>query len=308
MHTSSSDIQPETGPEKLSLIDQIIENESELIVYLNHLREKKIRAVALDMEGDQGLLRYNYSISIFQCFDGEKKVIIDVLKIGKKQGLHQFLTCNDIVKVMFSCPNDIFMTQNVLGCTIAPVRDIAVGQKLLGLPVNLSDYLKIDKVKKDSFQRANWLKRPIKPELLDYAINDVLELFNIESQIETKLRDQNLYEKYLEESSLISKRNFVVNQLRLYKQKFPGFKKLKPEKKLLAANVWIFRELIGRHFDIPVGFLLSKQSMVKIVRNSENLLSVLEEELNRNRKAEKRIDSGLIERYYSKAERMNKRQ
>ena len=300
-------MQPRNGPKMFSTIDQIIENESELLVYLEHLREKKIRAVALDMEGDQGLLHYNYSISIFQCFDGEKKVIIDVLKMGKKPGLHQFLTCNDIVKVMFSCPNDIFMSQNVLGCTIAPVRDIAVGQKLLGLPVNLSDYLKIDRVKKDSFQRANWLKRPLKPELLDYAINDVLELFNIESQIETKLRDQNLYEKYIEESSLISKRNFVVNQLRLYKQKFPGFKKLKPEKKLLAANLWIFRELMGKHFDIPVGYLLSKRSMAKIIRDSENILLDLEEELNRNRRAEKRIELGLIERYYNKAESMNKR-
>lgn len=259
------------------------------------------------MEGDQGLLRYNYSISIFQCFDGVKKVIIDVLKIGKKPGLHQFLTCNDIFKLMFSCPNDIFMAQNVLGCTIAPVRDIAVGQKLLGLPINLSDHLKIDKDKKDSFQRANWLARPIKPELMDYAINDVLELFNIEQQLETNLRNQNLYEKYLEESALISKRNFVVNQLRLYKQKFPGFKKLKPEKKRLAANVWIFRELLGRHFDIPVGFLLSKQSMTKIIKNSENIVSALYEELNRNRRSEKKIESGLIERYYSKAEGMNSR-
>lgn len=306
MHTSTSDTQAGTGPKKFPAVDQIIENESELLLYLEQLRQKKIRAVALDMEGDQGLLRYNYSISIFQCFDGEKKIIIDVLKIGKRPVLHQFLTCNDIVKVMFSCPNDIFMTQNVLGCTIAPVRDIAVGQKLLGLPINLSDHLKIDKDKKDSFQKANWLKRPIKPELMDYAINDVLELFNIEKQIEVKLRDQELYEKYLEESSLISKRNFVVNQLRLYKQKFPGFKKLKPEKKQLAANLWIFRELVGRHFDVPVGFLLSKQSMAKVIRNSENLLSVLEEELNRNRRSEKKIDPALIERYYNKAESMNR--
>ena len=37
-----------------------------------------------------------------------------------KPGLHQFLTCNDIVKVMFSCPNDIFMTQNVLDAQSHP--------------------------------------------------------------------------------------------------------------------------------------------------------------------------------------------
>lgn len=303
--TNALDTQSGSIFKKTSTIDRLIESESDLLVYLSELRQKNVQAIALDMEGDQGLLRYKYSISIFQCFDGDQKVIIDVLKVGKKPGLHQFLTCNDIVKVMFSCPNDVFMAQNVLGCTIAPLRDIAIGQKLLGLPINLSDHLKIDREQKDAFQKANWLRRPIKAELLDYAINDVLELFNIEKQIEIKLRDQDLYSQYLEESLMISKRNFVVNQLRLYKEKFPGYRKLKPEKKRLAANIWIFRELLGKYFDIPVGFLLSKQSMAKVIRDSENLMTSLEMELNRNRRPEKKIEIGLIEKCYNKADSMN---
>lgn len=303
--SNSSDTQFKPEVSKISTIDLIIENESDLLFYLDNLLKKKVQAIAFDMEGDQGLLRYNYSISIFQCFDGENKVIIDVLKIGNKPGLHQFLTCSDIVKVMFSCANDIFMTQNVLGCTIFPVRDIAVGQKLLGLPINLSSYLKIDREKKDAFQRANWLRRPIRSELLNYAINDVLELFNIEKEIETGLLDQNLYAKYLEESSLLSKRNFIINQFRLYKEKFPGYKRLKPDKKRLAANVWVFRELLGKYYDLPVGFLLSKQSMVKVIKEPENLLFSLESELNRNRKNGKKIEPGLIDKYYNRAVEIN---
>lgn len=303
--SNSSDTQFKPEVSKISTIDLIIENESDLLFYLDNLLKKKVQAIALDMEGDQGLLRYNYSISIFQCFDGENKVIIDVLKIGNKPGLHQFLTCSDIVKVMFSCANDIFMTQNVLGCTIFPVRDIAVGQKLLGLPINLSSYLKIDREKKDAFQRANWLRRPIRSELLNYAINDVLELFNIEKEIETGLLDQSLYARYLEESSLLSKRNFIINQFRLYKEKFPGYKRFKPDKKRLAANVWVFRELLGKYYDLPVGFLLSKQSMVKVIKEPENLLFSLESELNRNRKNGKKIEPGLIEKYYKRAVEIN---
>lgn len=300
------DSNSETVLDKLP-VDRLIENESDLLRYIEELRSRQVRAVALDMEGDQGLLRYNYSISIFQCFDGKERVIVDVLKIGRKPALHQFLTCDDFVKLMFSCSNDIFMTQNVLGCTISPIRDIAVGQKLLGLPINLSDYLKIDRDKKDAFQRANWLRRPIKAELLEYAINDVLELFNIEKQIESSLREKELYETYLQESAMISKRNFVVNQLRLYKEKFPGYSRLKSDRKKFAANVWIFRELLGRHFDVPVGFLLSKQSMAKVIKNPEQIVVSLEEELNRNRRSEKKIGLGLIERLYNKAQDMNKR-
>ena len=286
------------------IIDSLIESEADLQNYLDELRLRAVTVVALDMEGDQGLLRYNYSISIFQCFDGLKRVIIDVLKIGNKPVLHQFLNSPDIVKVMFSCANDIFMTQNVLGCSISPIRDIAIGQKILGLPINLSDYLKIDKAKKDSFQRANWLRRPIRPDLLEYAINDVLELLNIENNLIAQLKSADLFQLYIQESGLLSKRNFMINQLRQYKVKFPGYKRLRPDKKRLAANVWIFRELLGKHFDCPVGFLLSKPAMVKIISFPDNLLFEIEAELNRNRR-EKKVAMELIEKLYQKAVALN---
>lgn len=276
----------------------MIQSESELLDYLNNLRTKNIRTVALDMEGDQGRLRYNYSISIFQCFDGSERIIIDVLKMKNNSILQSFLECEDITKVMFSGANDIFMTQNTLGCTITPIRDIAIAQKLLNLPVNLSDYLNIDKDKKDAFQRANWLRRPIRPELLEYAINDVLELLTIDTDLSNKLKEQNLYAKYVYDSKLLSQRNFVVNQLHQYKAKFPGYKRLRPDQKRLAAKVWIFREMLGRHFDCPVGYLLSKQSMARVIRDPENIVELLIREVNNSRRPEKRISGTLIRKLF----------
>jgi ribonuclease D len=199
---------------------------------------------------------------------------------------------------MFSPANDIYMTQNTLGCTISPIRDISIGQKLLNLPVNLSDYLNIDKAEKDLFQRANWLRRPITPQLLDYAIKDVLLLLKIDADLSTKLKELDLYTAYINGSDLLSKRNFVVNQLNQYKEKFPGYKRLKPEQKRLAAKVWIFREQLGRHFDCPVGYLLSKQAMAKIIGNPDSILEQLIKEINRQRKTGKKISGELIKKIY----------
>jgi len=222
-----------------------------------------------------------------------------VLEAGNVQPLHELLTCEDITKVMFSSENDIYMTQNVLNCTIRPLRDIAVAQKLLGMKVNITEYIGVEKEKKNLFQRANWLKRPIRNELLEYAVNDVVKLLEIESGLEESLRENGLLERYDQINSGISSKNFRVDQYLVYKKKFPGYKRLSNEKKEMSRVLWIFREMLAEHYNCPVSYLLKKQAMADIVRRGGDMLISLTEELNRSRR--RKIDPGLIIDYYEKA-------
>jgi ribonuclease D len=296
---------PHSAAKPQCRIDRYIECETDLSAYLEDLRVRRVESVALDMEGDQGNVGYEYSISIMQCFDGEKTVIIDVLKMGNNPALRNFLTDSSIVKIMFSCANDVFMAQNVLGCTIAPMWDIAVGQKLLNLPVNLSDHLNIDKKLKDRFQRSNWLKRPISRELLDYAINDVVDLFTIERGITEQLRAKGLFDAYLEGSASLVDKNYVIDHMQHYKAKFPGFKSLRLAQRQAAAAVWVFRELLGKHYNCPVGYVLSKRAMVASIADPLHIEQSLERELNNGRSSKKRVPLAFVEKYYHEALRIS---
>lgn len=278
---------------------RIIRSDDDLAEYLFELRSNGIKKIAIDLEGDQGQINYRYSISIIQCFDGTVPVIIDVLKTGNCSSLKEFLTCDDIVKVMFSSENDIYMTQNILGCTIKPLRDIAVAQKLLGMRINITEYIGVDKEKKHSFQRANWLKRPISNDLLEYAVNDVLSLIKIESDLEAVLKEKSLLAKYEQLNSGISTKNFRVNQFLVYKDKFPGYRRLSSEKKELSRILWIFREMIGEHYNCPVSYLLTKKAMADIVMDDGDILVHLCDELNMNRR--KKIEPDLVMKFFDKA-------
>jgi len=280
----------------------IISTEKDIATYLEDLRIRGIKKIALDLEGDQGSINYNYSISIFQCFDGITPVVIDVLKTAKSKELKEFLTSPDIIKVMFSSENDLFMTQNVLGYSIEPIRDIAIAQKLLGMKINLADYIGIEKKIKDSFQRANWLRRPIRKDLLEYAVNDVLYLLDINDKMENELKEKDLYDNYIQASERVSEKNFIVDQHHQYKEKFPGYKRLSKEKKNLAKTIWIFRELLGEFFNCPSGYVFSKKSMNDIISENDYILTRLEQELNRNRGGKKKIDMEFIKKFYRKAE------
>jgi len=274
--------------------DTIITEEPQLREYLDDLRRSGIKKLALDMEGDQGMFHYKYAVSILQCFDGEKANVIDVLKMGSNDTLREFLTCQDIIKVMFACGNDIFMAQTVIGCTITPVNDISVAQKLLGLPINLADYLHIDKKEKDAFQRANWLLRPIKPALLEYAINDVLKLLDIEKSMTEQLVEKELYEEYIRQSRTASDKKHISNTHLLYERKFPGYVRMSFEKRRRAAALWIFRELLGERFDCPVGYLLPRKTLCQVLYSDKELPYALEAELNRHRKPQKKLSLDLI--------------
>jgi ribonuclease D len=284
---------------------KILTTEEQLKEYVDGLRGRGVRKAALDMEGDQGMFHYRYAVSILQCFDGSEGVIIDVAKMGGggNDTLREFLTAPDIVKVMFSCGNDVFMAQNVLGCTIAPIYDIAGAQKLLEMPINLTAYLNIDKDKKDSFQRANWLTRPIKPELLEYAINDVLKLLDIERDLAARLTKKGLYDNYISGSAAISEKGFNVNPHTLFSAKFPGYSRLPWEKKRLAAGLWIFRELLGEKFDCPVGYLLPKKALASILNSDKEIVAALEWEINRCRKPQKRLNIALVRDLFDRAMR-----
>jgi ribonuclease D len=274
--------------------DTIITEEPRLREYLDDLRRRGVKKLALDMEGDQGMFHYKYAVSILQCFDGENAAVIDVLKMGSNDTLREFLTCQDIIKVMFACGNDIFMAQTVIGCTITPINDISVAQKLLGQPINLANYLNIEKEEKDAFQRANWLLRPIKPALLEYAINDVLKLLEIENSMVEQLVEKGLYDEYIRASRAASDKKHISNTHLLFETKFPGYVRMPFEKRRRAAALWIFRELIGERFDCPVGYILPKKSLSQLLYSDKELPYALEAELNRNRKPQKRLSLELI--------------
>jgi ribonuclease D len=264
--------------------------------YLADLRQRGVANLALDLEADQGSYHYRYAIAIFQCFDGRDAIVIDVLALGQKlDALRDLLEAPDITKVMFSSKNDLFITQNVLGCGIAPIRDIAVAQKMLGLQVNLSRQVGIQKSDKDRFQRANWLTRPISAALLEYAIGDVESLLDMEAGLRTRLAERRLTAKYEQACAALPQRDYRIDQYRQYQNKFPGYKRLDADRKEQARLVWIFRELVGEHFDRPVGYMISTKLLPQLLDGDPAMLAVrLEQALNSGRRPDKRISTAFV--------------
>ena len=105
-----------------------------------------------------------------------------------------------------------------------------------------------------------------------------------------KLRAAGLFDIYLKESTLLNEKNYIIDHMQHYKAKFPGYSKMRPAQRRAAAAVWVFRELLGKHFNCPVGYILSKRALAASIADPEGTVASLEQELNRGRSAEKDVN------------------
>lgn len=277
----------------------MIETDAELNTYIQSLKDKGISRLAMDFEGDQGRFRYHNSVALIQCFDGVDPVIIDVLKLEHQSLLQPLLTNPDLIKVMFAGDNDIYMAQNVLGFTITPMHDIAIAQKLLDKKINISEYIGIDKATKSKFQKANWLHRPLRADLLQYAIGDVLELFKVYDMLVAELHEKNLHDEFLERCRMLSAKNFKVNQREQYRNKFPGYLRMQQTDKKKARLIWLCRELLAEQINCSAGYMLSRKKLPSILRKGEPVEAILAA-LNEGRRERNYIKQSVVEQVFAK--------
>ena len=160
-----------------------IDSDSKLDSQLEFWHSHDIISIAMDFEGEFNLHIYGEHLCLVQVFDGAAYFLIDPLNISE-QALRRFLEDPAIEKVMFDCASDASLVRKQYGIILKNVHDVRLSAKLVGYEGNLTGLvercLQIPAATgKKGNQTANWLTRPIKPNLIEYALSDVEHLFAI---------------------------------------------------------------------------------------------------------------------------------
>ncbi|PTV46497.1 ribonuclease D [Acinetobacter pittii] len=161
------------------------------------------------------------------------------------------------------------------------VFDTQVGLSFLGhgLQVSYQGALKlcldID-IEKDQ-TRSDWLARPLSPQQLCYAANDVLYLMKLASHIQEQLKQKGLYNYVLEDCSSLTKEiiSETPNEL-LYSD--VGNYRHSRRQLMQLQNLSEWREYIVKATNQPRSFILRNATMIDMVeknpRNSFQLSQV----------------------------------
>lgn len=161
------------------------------------------------------------------------------------------------------------------------VFDTQVGLSFLGhgLQVSYQGALKlcldID-IEKDQ-TRSDWLARPLSPQQLCYAANDVLYLMKLASHIQEQLKQKGLYNYVLEDCSSLTKEIISETPTELLYTDVGNYRHSRRQLMQLQ-NLSEWREYIVKATNQPRSFILRNSTMIDMVeknpRNSFQLSQV----------------------------------
>jgi ribonuclease D len=146
-------------------------------------------AIALDTEG-ASYHRFVDRIYLLQLSTRDKSAIIDPLPIGMPPVLGDLLESPDVEVVFHDADYDLRLLQQDYGWHVRNIFDTRVAAQLLGirafgLAALLERYfgVKLDK----KHQRADWSRRPLSEDMLEYAALDTAYLLALRDRLAQEL-------------------------------------------------------------------------------------------------------------------------
>ncbi|HEX9887463.1 MAG TPA: HRDC domain-containing protein [Longimicrobiales bacterium] len=148
--------------------------------------------VALDCEA-AGFHRYSDRLCLLQVTAGERTFLVDPLAVDPAAALRPTLEDPDVTVVMHGADYDLRLLDRDLDIRLRGLFDTQIAAALLGEPglglaALLDKYAGVKLSKK--FQRADWARRPLPDEMLDYAASDTRHLLPLADTLATSLRER----------------------------------------------------------------------------------------------------------------------
>ena len=153
--------------------------------------------IALDTE----FMRTNtyYPVpGLYQIGHGNEVVLVDPQAIEDWEPLREVLCDPNVVKIMHACLEDLELLFHHLGVRLKNVFDTQYANAFVTEKFSLSyaglvnEQLGVELAKHET--RSNWLQRPLSPEQVEYAVEDVIFLEGLYNKLRTDLERLNRHE------------------------------------------------------------------------------------------------------------------
>ena len=153
-------------------------------------RARGFSAVAIDTE----FLRertYHAKLCLVQVATPDECAVIDPLAIDDLSPLAGLMADVDTLKVFHACSQDMEVLNHALGVCPAPIFDTQVAAGFLGERAQCSyhnlvhSFCGVSLPKTESL--TDWSRRPLSPQQIEYAVDDVRYLIDAYRTIESKL-------------------------------------------------------------------------------------------------------------------------
>jgi ribonuclease D len=211
---------------------------------------------------------YRAELCLIQVATPAQAACIDPLCLTDLSALAQPLCLASTVKVMHACRQDLEVLHPAAGA-VTPVFDTQVAAALAGAPaqVGYADLvrrtLQCDLAK--AHTRTDWSSRPLSPEQIEYALDDVRYLLPLKAHLEDEISRLNRTSWLAEElAGLGSADDFAVDPERAW-LRIKGMQRLDPARTHLLQHLAAWRERRAISRNRPRGWILHDTALREIV-------------------------------------------
>jgi ribonuclease D len=225
------------------------------------------QAIALDTE----FLRertYRAELCLVQTATAARADCVDPLALPSLAALTAPLGSSHVLKVMHASRQDLEVLFPVVGL-VRPVFDTQIAAALTGLPAQIGYGELVRRTLgtelSKSQTRADWSRRPLSAEQVEYALDDVRYLLPLKESLETQLERLGRLGWLQEElAALADAQSFNTDPEQAW-LRVKGLRALDPGREKLAKELAAWRERRAIERNRPRGWILDEVALREIV-------------------------------------------
>jgi len=245
----------------------LIETNRQLLDMISDLRDQSF--IGVDTESNS-LFEYQEKICLIQFSTNDKDYLVDTIKLKDISPLNEIFSSQEIEKIFHAAEYDLMCLKRDFHFEFKNIFDTMIASRILGfqsigLQSLLKDYFNIDVEKK--YQRANWGKRPIPNEMLQYAQGDTHYLINLRKILIEKLKIENKWELATEDFNRMTYVDaFVNNKNNDHYWKIIKGNSLSQQQENVLIEIYFLRENLARQLNRPPFKVFGNQTIVELAK------------------------------------------
>ncbi|MCF0261498.1 MAG: 3'-5' exonuclease [Sphaerochaetaceae bacterium] len=253
-----------------------IDKSSDFDKLISQWKEQGVDCVAMDFEEESNLHCYGEHVCTIQLYDKANYYLVDALALQKTpEGLSCLKTFLEgpITKIMFACQSDASLARKAMKIQLENIYDTRVPALALGFTGNLTGLIERNlgiasenPALKKKYQTANWMRRPIPDEQIEYALSDVQYLFELRDSLEAEMAKTLNASQIKQVRHSLTKCAVQVRPERPGWEKICNFKMLKPKEKIYIKHFFLARDNLARKANVPAANILAKQLIVAMAK------------------------------------------
>jgi ribonuclease D len=253
--------------------------------------------LAVDLEADS-LHHYQEKVCLIQISTPAESVIIDPLALPELSPLAPVLADHAIRKIFHGADYDIRSLHRDFGIEVCNLFDTMIacqflGEKEVGLAAVLLKRFgeELDK----RYQKADWSKRPLSSDLIEYAVRDTSLLIELYGQLAEELREKGRLAWVEEESQLLAGVRAGSREADTLLLRFKGAARMEPRTLAVLEELLRFRDGLAREYDLPPFKILGSDTLRQLAENKPQRQSDLDGINGLSPKLCKRYGRGILE-------------